>query len=229
MIKLPAEIQIEFFKLLNDELSIEKFEQWIYKTKELETYFGQADYLEFISLNFKDRHIIHEMKKIVDKYLDFGEFEKRKINKVLVDLTSKNEDFAKSLIATYELYCDGYGFLDNIGMGYGMTFANDFFEFKDWMNLPIDEKNRRINAIYGGVKAEAEKVQHWFDNKKIILTGEVDEIGHYDYIDNRTIEEKKPTGYSVINVDENKSTTYNSTLPKAGRSWLKKLFGSYKY
>jgi hypothetical protein len=226
MSKLPTDIQIEFFKLFNDEVTTEHFEQWVYKTKELETYFGQTDYLEFISLNFKDRHIIHEMKKIVDKYLDYGEYEKRKINKILADLTSKNDDFAKSLIATYDLYCHGYGFLDNIGMGYGLTFANDFFEFKDWINLPTDEKNRRVNAIYEGVKAESEKVQGWFDRKKIILTGEANEIGHYGYIDNRTVEEKKPTGYSVINLDQKKSTTYNSTLPKAGRSWLQKFFGS---
>lgn len=218
MNKFPTDIQIEFFKLLNDELSIESFEQWVYKTKDLEACFDPTDYAEFISLNFKSRHVIHEMKNIVNKYLDYSEFEKRKINKILADLTSKNDDFAKSLIATYDMYCDGYGFLDNIGMGYGMTFANDFFKFKDWLNLPKEEKDRRVNAIYDGVKAEAEKVQDWFDRKKIILTGEVNEIGHHGYIDNRTVDEKKPTGYSVINLDEKKITTYNSTLPKARRS-----------
>ncbi|OAQ38506.1 hypothetical protein A5893_13860 [Pedobacter psychrophilus] len=226
MNKFPTGIQIEFFKLLNDELSIENFEHWVYETKELEFFFEQDDYLDFISLDFKDRHIIHEMKKIVDKYLNYGEYEKRKINRILADLISKNDDFSKSLIAAYDMYCDGYEFLDNIGMGYGLTFANEFFEFKDWMNLPIDEKSRRVNAIYKGIKTEAEKVQDWFDRKKIILTGEVDEIGHYGYIDNRTIEEKKPTGYSVINLDEKKSITYNSTLPKAGQTWLQKLFGN---
>jgi len=226
MNKFPTDIQIEFFKILNNELSIEDFEQWVYKTKEIEAHFDQADYLEFISLNFKDRHFIHEMKKIVDKYLDFGEFEKRKIDKVLNDLVNKNDDFAKSLIASYDLYCDGYGFLDNIGLGYGLTFANDFFEFTDWTKLPTDEKNRRIEAIYSGVKAEAEKVQDWLDREKVVLTGEVDELGHFDYIDNRTEEEKKPTGYSVMNLDEKQSTTYNSTLSKAGRSCWQKLFGS---
>jgi len=151
------------------------------------------------------------MKKIVDKYLDFGEFEKRKIDKVLNDLVNKNDDFAKSLIASYNLYCDGYGFLDNIGLGYGLTFANDFFEFTDWTKLPTDEKNRRVEAIYNGVKAEAEKVQDWLDREKVVLTGEVDELGHFDYIDNRTEEEKKPTSYSVMNLDEKQSTTYDST------------------
>ncbi len=225
MNKFPADIQIEFFKLFNDELSIESFEEWVYKTKDLEACFDPTDYVEFISLSFKDRHAIHEMKKIVDKYLDYGEFERRKIDKILNDLTSKNDKFAQSLIAAYDMYCDGYWFLDNIGMGFGLTFANDFFEFKDWTNLSTDEKNRRVNSIYDGVKAEAEKVQDWFDRKKIILTGEVDEIGHYSYIDNRTTDEKKSTDYSVINLDGKKSNTYNSTAPKGGRSWLQKLFG----
>lgn len=226
MTKFPSNLQIEFFKLLNDELSIDSFEQWVYMTKDLESCFDSTDYVDFISLNFKSRHVIHEMKKIVDKYLDYGEFEKRKLNKILADLTSKNDDFAKSLIATYDMYCDGYGFLDNIGIGYGLTFANDFFEYKDWLNLPKDEKDRRVNDIYDGVKAEADKVQDWIDRKQIILTGEVDESGHFGYIDKRTVDEKKPTGYSVINSDEKKSTTYNSTLPKAGQNWLQRLFGS---
>lgn len=226
MNKFPTDIQIEFFKLLNDELSIESFEQWVYKTKKLEACFDPTDYIEFISLNFKDRHVIHEMKKIIDKYLDYGEFEKRKIDKILSELINNNDDFAKSLIATYDLYCDGYGFLDNIGLGYGLTFATDFCDFTDWTKLSPEEKNKRIETIYTGVKTEAEKVRDWLARKKIVLTGEVDDIGHFDYIDNRTTEEKKPTGYSTINLDEKKSTTYNSTLPKAGRTWLQKLFGS---
>ncbi len=226
MNKLPTDIQIEFFKLLNNELSVVDFEQWVYKTKEIETHFDQADFIEFISLNFKNRHFVHEMKKIVDKYLDYGEFEKRKIDKILNDLVSKTDDFAKSLIATYDLYCDGYSFLDNIGLGYGLTFANDFYEFTEWTKLSPEQKNERNEEIYGGVKSEAERVRDWLDKKKVVLTGVVDDIGHFDYIDNRTTEEKKPTGYSVINLDEKKSTTYNSTLPKAGRTWLQKLFGS---
>jgi hypothetical protein len=224
--KFPTNIQIKFFKLLNNELSVEDFEQWVYKTTEIETHFDPADYIEFISLNFKARHFIHEMKKIVDKYLDYGEFEKRKIDKVLNDLINKTDDFAKSLIATYDLYCDGYGFLDNIGLGYGLTFANEFYEFADWTKLSSEHKNERIEATYDGVKFEAEKVRDWLEKKKVVLTGEVDDIGHFDYIDNRKTQEKKPTGYSVMNLDEQKSTTYNSTLPKAGPSWWQKLFGS---
>ena len=85
--------------------------------------------------------------------------------------------------------------------------------FKTGSPLSSEEKNKRIEAIYDGVKYEAEKVRCWLDKKKVVLTGDVDDIGNYNYIDNRTTEEKK-------------STTYNSSLPKAGRTWLQKLFGS---
>ena len=226
MNKFPKHIQIEFFKLLNEELSIENFEQWVYNTKELEDCFDQADYIEFVSLNFKDRHVIHEMKKVVNKYLDFGEFEKRKIDKILNDLVIKSDDFAKSLIATYDLYCDGYYFLDNIGIGYGLTFADDFYDFTDWTKLPTYEKTKRIEAIYEGVKSEAEKLRDLLHRKKVILTGEVDNLGHFDYIDKRKAEEKKPIGYSVMNINEKNSITYNSILLKAGRKLLQKLFGN---
>lgn len=222
MNKLPIEIQIEFFKLFNNDMSIEQFEQFVYSTKELETFLEEDDYIEFISLNFKKQHVIHEIRKVIDKYLDFGEFEKSRVNKVLTDLISKNDDFAKSLMSTYDMYCDGYYFLDNIGMGYGLTFVHDFYEIKDWLKLPKDEKERRVNEVYVGVKSEADKVQDWIDRKKIILTGEVDEIGRYAYIDNRSSEEKIPTGYSVISSD----STFCRSLSKALKAWWQKLFGN---
>lgn len=99
------------------------------------------------------------------------------------------------------MYCHGYGSLDNVALGYGIIFANDFFEFNEWRNLPQKEKDKRIDAIFAGVKVEAEKVRSWLDDKKIILTGEVNEFGHYGYLNNRTSDEKKPTGYSVIKIE----------------------------
>jgi hypothetical protein len=193
--KLPADIQIEFFKLLNEETSVQDFEQWVYANKSLETCFAEADYVDFISLNFKDNHFKHEMKKIADKYLDYGEFEKRKLKKILNDIIAKNTDFAKSLIATYDLYCHGYSFFDNIGLGYGLTFANDFYDYKDWESLTSSEKNNMINHIYTGVKTEADKVLYWIEKEKIVLTGIADKIGRYSFTDNRTVEEKAITGY----------------------------------
>jgi hypothetical protein len=193
--KLSPDIQIEFFKLLNEETSVQDFERWAYANKNLEAYLDEADYLDFISLNFMDSHFKHEMKKIVDRYLGYGEFEKRKLKKILNDIIAKNAGFAKSLIATYNLYCHGCTFLGNIGLGYGLTFSDYFYDYKDWESLTSSERNNRINNIYAGVKAEAKKVLYCIEKEKIVFTGIADEMGRYSFINNRTDEEKAITGY----------------------------------
>tara|TARA_Y100000588_G_C13762106_1_gene714465 strand:+ start:143 stop:496 length:354 start_codon:yes stop_codon:yes gene_type:complete len=87
---------------------------------------------------------------------------------------------------TYDLYCTGYNFLYNLGLGYGFAFT-----LKSWEHLTNAQKAKRIDEVYDVVKAEAELVTRWLDNKKIVLTGRTDEIGHHDYIDNRTPKEKE--------------------------------------
>jgi len=186
MNKLPVEIQLYFFKVYNDENSIEEFEQWLYREAELEKLLGKESYLDLISLNFKDRHIKYEISKVIDSFLDFGLFEEQKLRKILNDLINRTQNFAKSLIATYDLYCSGYNFFNNLGRGYGLTFANDFFDYRGWTNLTNNQKSIRIDKIFDGVKKEAELVLGWIDKKIIILTGKINDIGNYEYIDKRT-------------------------------------------
>jgi hypothetical protein len=221
MNKLPIEIQLQFFKVYNEEISIGDFEQWLYGETELEGLLGDKYYLDLVSLNFKDRHIKHEMSKVIDSFLDFRLFEERKLRKILNDLINRTQDFAKSLIATYDLYCSGYNFFDNLGMGYGLTFANDFFDFSDWTNLTDNQQNQRIEKIYGGVKKEAGLVLEWINCGKIILTGEVDEIDHYEYIDKRTETERKLRTIETIEIKEAKLTTM--AIPNKG--FIAKLKG----
>lgn len=52
-----------------------------------------------------------------------------------------------------------------------------------------------------------EQVIYWLETKKIILTGEQDEIGHYEYEDLRTEEEKKSKLW--ITVSEDKETGFS--------------------
>lgn len=212
MNKLPLDIQIQFFKVYNDEISIADFENWLYSKKDLEKLFLNNDtYIDLISLNFNDRHVKHEMGKIIDSFLDFGKFEERKLRKILTDLINRTDDFAKSLIDTYDFYCSGYNFFDNLGLGYGLTFSEDFWDYSDWENLTSEQKKNRIDRIYLGVKSEAELVLKWLDEKKIVPTGETDEIGHYDYIDHRTKAERKLRTIETIEFEENKEALHTTS------------------
>ena len=75
MNKLPIELQLQFFKVYSEEISIGDFEQWLYGETELEELLGENYYLDLVSLNFKDRHIRHEMSKIINSFLDSELFE----------------------------------------------------------------------------------------------------------------------------------------------------------
>ena len=136
-------------------------------------------------------------------------------------MIKKNENFPQSLIATYDLYCHGYYFLDNLAFGYGLTFSNDFYEFKDWIKLSSEEKNKRINDVYDGVKIEAEKVREWLENRKVILTGERDEMNYHKFVDNRTEIEKQPTSYQIF---KNESFR-NKSILNSVKEYFKDLFG----
>jgi len=208
MNKLPLDIQIQFFKVYNNEITIADFENWLYSKKELEQLLNNDTYIDLISLNFKGRHIKHGMGKIIDPFLDFGKFEERKIRKILIDLIERTDDFTKSLIDTYDLYCSGYNFFDNLGLGYGLTFSEDFWDYSDWENLTYLQKEKRIDRIYPGVKKEAEFVLNWIDEGKIVPTGETDNIGNYGYIDNRTETERKLRTVETIKIEENKEALH---------------------
>ena len=56
------------------------------------------------------------------------------------DLIFNSDNFAKSLIATYDMYCHGYGFLDNVALGYGITFANVFLNLTRGVTYPRRKK-----------------------------------------------------------------------------------------
>ncbi|MBO6497550.1 MAG: hypothetical protein JJ978_18430 [Roseivirga sp.] len=219
MNKLPLDIQIQFFKVYNNEISVADFERWLYSKKELEQLLDNDTYIDLISLNYKDRHAMHEMGKIIDPFLDFGKFEERKLKKILTDLIDRTDDFAKSLIDTYELYCLGYLFFDNLGFGYGLTFSEDFWDYSDWENLTTKQKNDRIDRIHLGVKREAELVLIWLDKEKIVPTGETNDLGHYQYIDKRTNSERKLRTVESIEIEENKEALLTTkTISKRGDS-----------
>lgn len=187
--KLPLEIQKEFFKFFTGENSVKDFEQWLYENSELEKNLTESEYLDLISLNFNKNYTKHEVHKILDAYLNLGEFEKWKIYKILNDLISKNENFIKSLIQTYNLYCNGFYFMDNLGMNYGLNFV--VYEMNSWEELTNHQKQNRIVEIYEEVKTEALKILNWIESQKIIITDEKNDYIGYEVIDNRTEEEKE--------------------------------------
>lgn len=188
MKKLTNALQQEFFRVLNLDLPIHNFQQWVYHNSQLEKEL-ESTYLELISLNFNDSHFLHELNELISPFLDLNQFEEWKLRTLLNDLISKNEHFARSLIKTYDLYCAGYYFLENLAIGYGLIFANAFFNYKDWESLEAGEKASKIDEVYDKVRREAAVINQFLDQGKIQLLYSAKQ-NRYNFIDKRSMSDK---------------------------------------
>jgi hypothetical protein len=190
---IPAEIKTTFFEFLDCRITVTNFEQWVYKTFSLEEALNSDDYLELISLDFTQRNEKHyldccyQINNIIEKYIDFGEYETWKLERLLNDFLNRKSNLAIILGRFYYLYCHGHGFLDNLGLDYGYEFSNYYLEI-----LSEEEIEQKVNDILPGVDKEIKKILFWLEQGKIKIIDDPYSYYGISYIDNRSESEKIP-------------------------------------
>ncbi len=187
------------YKLIARELGLSEFEQWVYSEKELETFLSSDDYLNIISLNYKPPSALYEAEKILRTYINIGKYYEWHLRRVLQKIIDRPDDAYKYIEQCYDMYCDGYYFIDNLGLSYGLSVAVPPSNGKDcsWDMLESVEQRKLVDGFYPAIAEEAEKVIHWLESGKIVLTGHDDGYQEVGYEDNRPPEEHLPTGYKV--------------------------------
>jgi hypothetical protein len=200
---LPNDIKQIFLETLSGEKTVLEFEQWLYNDKRLEKILNSEDYLDLISYGYKADNAKGGLVRLLEKHVDKGELETTRIRKLLTKALYNDKDLPAILMTFYDSYCKGYSFLDNLALGYGIRVevpaVNNYEE--TWDDLTKADQTNLINSFYPGLETEIKKVISWLDTGKVILTGVLNENNHFEYIDNRTELEKKPTGYTVVDVD----------------------------
>lgn len=197
MINLPKHIELKFYNTIIGKIKIQDLEKWIYSNKEIESILSEDDYLELISFNYKGRGAKYELVNLLsEKYVDLGEYEKWKIlNKLNIALKS-DKRLPDILRAFYDLYRRGYTFLDDLGLGYGLTVEvplSGNYKAETWEEMPEKEQSELLASFYPQLDLDIKRTIAWLEEGKIILTGKKDEMGHYEYKDLRTEEESKST------------------------------------
>ncbi len=178
-------VELVFFKLVSHEIELLEFEKWVYSESKLEEILNPNDYLKLISINYKTPSGLYEAEKVLSNYFSMGKYYEWNIRNILQKITDKPNDVHKYIEQCYDLYCDGFDFMDNLGMGYGLG-----------LTCP-DYYNEKVDDYYPQILSEVEKVLEWLDNGKIVITGHSGEYQGIEYEDNRRVEEKEPTGYKV--------------------------------
>lgn len=212
MTLLPQDIRERFYKTIKGDISLDDFEQWLYANKELEAHLKSDDYLELISLSFKKSGAKYELWKLLKKHIDLGEFETYKMLGLLHEAKQKTERLSYILMEFYDLYCKGYNFLQDLGLGIGLAVevprVNNTTADK-WDELNTEQRKELLDSFSPELEDCIDQVIYWLETKKIILTGGLDEIGHYNYEDLRTEEERKSKLW--VTVSEDKETGFSAS------------------
>ncbi|GHA66965.1 hypothetical protein [Pontibacter akesuensis] len=205
MRKLPRHIEQRFYDTIFGSVALSEFESWVYTDKEIESILSDDEYLELLSFNYKKSGAKYELVNLLtDNYIDLGEYEKWKMLNLLYAAKDKDKRLPNILRQLYDLYCKGYDFLNDLGLGYGLTVEVPPSKYKaeTWEEMTEIEKKELIESFYPQLQSDIERAITWIEDGKIILSGNTDEMGHHEYEDLRTEEEKKSTVWTEVERDD---------------------------
>jgi hypothetical protein len=188
MFTLPQALRELFYRTITGEIPLVDFEQWLYASEEVERLLPADDYLALLTLNYRKSGAKYELAKLLKQHIDLGDLETYKLLKLLQEAILKTPRLPFILMAFYNLYCRGYYFLQDLGIGYGL--AVDTPRVKNttadtWDELTSTQQADLLASFSPELEHELTRVQRWLVTRQIILTGEYNELGRYTYRDLR--------------------------------------------
>ena len=174
-------------------IDLPAFEQWVYTDKELGRELTDDFYLDLLALNYKKSGAKYELFHLLEQHVNMGEYGTYKLKWLLDDARQRTLELPGKLEQFYDLYCNGYSFLGVLGMGYGLlvNYLSPPYKVERWDELTQSELAELVDSFSPHLEVEIDRVERWLNTGKIILTGEINELGHYMYIDNRTTDERQ--------------------------------------
>ncbi len=174
---ITVSTRTQFYLFLNDEFSIEDFEQWVYSTTELEKQLKPQDYLNLLSFNFKQQDATYELKKLLlEKHTNQLDFDNWNIRRLLNDLITEQSDPVDVIGHLYDLYCRGYGFLREVGLPYviGVDDIPRLTEKALWNEHAFEAKRKMLDNYLSDLKPKSKRLLDALEKGdiKIVAAGE---------------------------------------------------------
>lgn len=209
MKKLPDYIEQKFFDIISGKIDLGEFESWVYADKEIESVLSDDVYITLISFNYKKNGAKYELLNLVSsRIIDIGEYEKLRILNLLYTAQQGDEKLPEMLRQFYDLYCRGYDFLRDLGLGYGLAIAvpPSNYRAEIWEEMSESDRTKLLQSFYPQIRADIQRAINWVENIKIVFKGTTDENGHYEYDDLRTGEEMKSTVWTAVENDRDEES-----------------------
>jgi hypothetical protein len=185
-VKNFTEIETYCYSLLHNGLSIKAFEAWVYESKELERKLSENDYLKIISIDYsKEEKSKYAAYDILKKYISIEKIETERILSLLYRALEAENDLPLILMEVYYLYCQGYYFFERLGLNYGLNCCIYPDQYGTWKDLTEQDREILANSLFPDVVDDINQTIELIESGKILLTGEKDQYGVYEYIDMR--------------------------------------------
>jgi len=159
----PSIAEKQIYQVLTKQTSIRSFELWLYEDNVLES--SNPDlYLEMISFDYSSEDGFYDS---FAKYVPFHKFEADRIKEYLYSIIDRDKNCSNAIWTMYELYCQGYGFLQKLGLIYGLCLVD--------CSHPVslaDGSANIIDKLYPSIIEDAKNVLHWLKEDKIVFKGQ---------------------------------------------------------
>ena len=197
--------------LLTREDRTKELEDWVYSTKDLKMQLGANDYLELISIDFRESSARFFAEKIFRKHISADQFLNWSLSKMLERITKRADHVDDDLREIYYLYCTGYSFLQKLAMDFGITIVAPPPSYGEWEDLSDADQAILLDGLYPEVVEHAKNALNSLALGKIAFSGNtVDSLfgplpGDPTFLDKRTESEKKAMSVKVLNLDNHLS------------------------
>ena len=185
---IKGKLRTKIYQFYESKVSIEVFEQWLYhNTAEIEQQLSEEDFILIIGHNFNNKFAKQEFFSTINHLIDWSDYETQRISNLLIDIIDKKEHFGQSLMATYDLYCNGYDFFEKLAFEDALDLLNrPHFGLDPFEELDKNAQCQLIAKIHPRVSPSATEILNWINRKEIKLTGKKKGFyQRYEYIDNR--------------------------------------------
>lgn len=236
------ELESKYLDLMEGKISIKAFEDWVYGSKWLEEALNEDEYIDLISLNYNTPSSKYEIGKILKGRFDEGKFEAIKLIRLLNSIIGRDGKEGESLMLMYDLYCKGYYFLEDLGLGIGLFIEVPYnYGVESFHELTASQKKELVDSVYPTAGQLAVALKQWILNGEIKLIGEKDDtLNRWQYLDNRTDKDKESRIWKVSDVDkvtgkirsktnilrDENGDFVQTSAPK--ENWWRQLMGRFK-
>jgi len=150
--------RIKFYQFLNDDISLELFESWVYENTELENEISEDHYNDLLAFNFKSKGIKNFIKSIIKKHFDWKEFEKYRTIKLLKNIKSGNIEIVLASRKLRELYLEQEEEIKRPFLTIGLAIGYE----SELDNCPIESEYKLWNS--DALKKQLEPVE-WYQKR----------------------------------------------------------------